>query len=116
MKNEMENQQTRRMKRENPTIEICPDITRRTVANGRTMYQMIATLARSNCLAQLSSTRSWPCPEAPSTKSRSKTLNPQQMSLCCDKGRNQPMKPPDPWRSNYSELATDPTRGLSLSS
>src|SRR5256712_13580858 len=45
MKNEMENQQTRRMKRENPTIEICPGITRRTVANGKTMYQMIATLA-----------------------------------------------------------------------
>src|SRR5207248_121030 len=35
----------RRMKRENPTIEICPGITRRTVANGKTMYQMIATLA-----------------------------------------------------------------------
>ena len=33
------------MKRENPTIEICPGITRRTVANGRTMYQMVATLA-----------------------------------------------------------------------
>ena len=33
------------MKRENPTIEICPGITRRTVANGKTMYQMIATLA-----------------------------------------------------------------------
>src|SRR5438876_8886176 len=45
MKNEMENQQTRRMKRENPTIEICPGITRRTIANGKTMYQMIATLA-----------------------------------------------------------------------
>jgi hypothetical protein len=34
-----------KMKRENPTIEICPGITRRTVANGKTMYQMIATLA-----------------------------------------------------------------------
>jgi quercetin dioxygenase-like cupin family protein len=33
------------MKRESPTIEICPGITRRTVANGKTMYQMIATLA-----------------------------------------------------------------------
>ena len=32
------------MKRENPSIEICPGITRRTVANGKTMYQMIATL------------------------------------------------------------------------
>jgi quercetin dioxygenase-like cupin family protein len=33
-----------KMKRENPQIEICPGITRRTVANGKTMYQMIATL------------------------------------------------------------------------
>src|ERR1041385_2489298 len=33
------------MKQENPTIEICPGITRRTVANGKTMYQMMATLA-----------------------------------------------------------------------
>jgi quercetin dioxygenase-like cupin family protein len=33
------------MKRENPSIEICPGITRRTVVNGKTMYQMIATLA-----------------------------------------------------------------------
>jgi quercetin dioxygenase-like cupin family protein len=32
------------MKRENPSIEICPGITRRTIANGKTMYQMIATL------------------------------------------------------------------------
>lgn len=32
------------MKNENPEIEICPGITRRTVANGKTMYQMIATL------------------------------------------------------------------------
>jgi quercetin dioxygenase-like cupin family protein len=32
------------MKRENPTIEICPGITRRTVAHGETMYQMLATL------------------------------------------------------------------------
>jgi quercetin dioxygenase-like cupin family protein len=33
------------MKNENPTIEICPGITRRTVANGKTMYQMVAMLA-----------------------------------------------------------------------
>ena len=33
------------MKRQNPSIEICPGITRRTIANGKTMYQMIATLA-----------------------------------------------------------------------
>src|SRR5206468_12285664 len=43
MKDEMENQRTREIKRENPTIEICPGITRRTIANGKTMYQMIAT-------------------------------------------------------------------------
>jgi quercetin dioxygenase-like cupin family protein len=34
-----------KMKRENPTVQICPGITRRTVANGKAMYQMIATLA-----------------------------------------------------------------------
>jgi quercetin dioxygenase-like cupin family protein len=33
------------MKPENPTIEICPGITRLTVAHGETMYQMLATLA-----------------------------------------------------------------------
>ena len=33
------------MKQENPTIEICPGITRRTVVHGKTMYQMLATLA-----------------------------------------------------------------------
>jgi len=33
------------MNREKPTIEICPGITRRTVAHGKTMYQMLATLA-----------------------------------------------------------------------
>jgi quercetin dioxygenase-like cupin family protein len=33
------------MKPENPTIEMCPGITRRTVAHGETMYQMLATLA-----------------------------------------------------------------------
>jgi quercetin dioxygenase-like cupin family protein len=29
----------------NPEIEICPGITRRTLAHGDTMYQMVATLA-----------------------------------------------------------------------
>ena len=38
------------MKRENPTIEICPGITRRTVANGKTMYQMLATLATGSIM------------------------------------------------------------------
>src|SRR5436190_8225279 len=33
-----------KMQQENPTIEICPGITRRTVAHGKTMYQMVATL------------------------------------------------------------------------
>ena len=33
------------MKPDAPTIEICPGITRRTVAHGKTMYQMLATLA-----------------------------------------------------------------------
>ena len=33
------------MNSENPTIEICPGITRRTIAHGATMYQMLATLA-----------------------------------------------------------------------
>jgi quercetin dioxygenase-like cupin family protein len=32
------------MKAESPIIEICPGITRRTVAHGKTMYQMLATL------------------------------------------------------------------------
>jgi len=32
------------MKEENPWIEICPGIRRRTHAHGRTMYQMIAEL------------------------------------------------------------------------
>ncbi len=36
------------MKRENPPIEICPGISRRTVAHGRTMYQMNATLAEGS--------------------------------------------------------------------
>src|SRR6266516_1032263 len=33
------------MKLESPTIQICPGITRRTVAHGKTMYQIMATLA-----------------------------------------------------------------------
>jgi quercetin dioxygenase-like cupin family protein len=45
MKDEMEKQQTQKIRRKNPSVEICPGITRRTVANGKTMYQMIATLA-----------------------------------------------------------------------
>ena len=45
MEDQMDNQQTRKTRQENPTIEICPGITRRTVANGKTMYQMVATLA-----------------------------------------------------------------------
>ena len=32
------------MKRENPEVEICPGITRRTVTSGKTMYQMRAML------------------------------------------------------------------------
>ena len=32
-------------KPDNPTVEICPGITRQTVAHGKTMYQMVATLA-----------------------------------------------------------------------
>jgi quercetin dioxygenase-like cupin family protein len=38
------------MKRENPTIEICPGITRRTVAHGKTMYQMMAKLAAGSVM------------------------------------------------------------------
>src|SRR5260370_696817 len=38
------------MKREDPTIEICPGITRRTVAHGNTMYQMMATLAAGSIM------------------------------------------------------------------
>ena len=33
------------MEHQNPEIEICAGITRRTVAHGKTMYQMVATLA-----------------------------------------------------------------------
>jgi hypothetical protein len=58
MKDEMENQQTRRMKRENPEIEICPGITRRTVAHGKTMYQMMATLAAGSCMLRIHIRRS----------------------------------------------------------
>jgi quercetin dioxygenase-like cupin family protein len=38
------------MKRENPTIEICRGITRRTVAYGKNMYQMAATLAAGSTM------------------------------------------------------------------
>ena len=38
------------MKPANPTIEICPGITRRTVAHGKTMYQMMATLAAGSTM------------------------------------------------------------------
>ena len=38
------------MKQENPTIDICPGITRRTVAHGKTMYQMMATLAAGSTM------------------------------------------------------------------
>jgi hypothetical protein len=50
MKDEMENQQKRKMKPENPSVEIRSGITRRTVANGKMMYQMIATLAAESCM------------------------------------------------------------------
>src|SRR5204862_7091145 len=40
------------MKHENPSIEICPGITRRTIANGKTMYQMIATLAAGSRMTE----------------------------------------------------------------
>jgi len=38
------------MKQESPTIEICPGITRRTVAHGKNMYQMMATLAAGSVM------------------------------------------------------------------
>jgi quercetin dioxygenase-like cupin family protein len=38
------------MKPEAPIIEICPGITRRTVAHGHTMYQMLATLAAGSSM------------------------------------------------------------------
>jgi quercetin dioxygenase-like cupin family protein len=40
------------MKNENPEIEICPGITRRTIAHGKTMYQMIATLAAGSLMPE----------------------------------------------------------------
>ncbi len=40
------------MKNEHPTVEICPGISRRTLAHGRTMYQMIATLAAGSRLPE----------------------------------------------------------------
>jgi quercetin dioxygenase-like cupin family protein len=33
------------MKNANPSIEICPGISRQTIASGKTMYQMVASLA-----------------------------------------------------------------------
>ena len=38
------------MKQENRTIEICPGITRRTVAHGKNMYQMMASLAAGSTM------------------------------------------------------------------
>ena len=38
------------MKPESPTIEMCAGITRRTVAHGETMYQMLATLAAGSVM------------------------------------------------------------------
>jgi quercetin dioxygenase-like cupin family protein len=38
------------MKPDAPIIQICPGITRRTVAHGKTMYQMIATLAAGSVM------------------------------------------------------------------
>jgi quercetin dioxygenase-like cupin family protein len=38
------------MKPENPTFEICPGIRRRTVAHGKNMYQMVATLAAGSTM------------------------------------------------------------------
>src|SRR6202158_1663141 len=38
------------MKRENPTIEICPGITRRTVPHGKNMDQMMATLGAGSTM------------------------------------------------------------------
>lgn len=40
------------MKNEHPTVEICPGISRRTLVHGRTMYQMIATLAAGSRLPE----------------------------------------------------------------
>jgi quercetin dioxygenase-like cupin family protein len=38
------------MKPENPAIQLCPGITRRTVAHGNTMYQMVANLAAGSIM------------------------------------------------------------------
>ena len=40
------------MKIESPQIEICPGITRQTLAHGTTMYQMVATLAGGSRLPE----------------------------------------------------------------
>lgn len=40
------------MKNEPPTVEICPGISRRTLVHGRTMYQMVATLAAGSRLPE----------------------------------------------------------------
>lgn len=40
------------MKNENPWIEICPGIKRRTQASGRTMYQMMATLEAGSKMSE----------------------------------------------------------------
>ncbi len=37
---------------ENPEIEICPGITRRTLVSGQHMYQMMATLAAGSRMAE----------------------------------------------------------------
>jgi quercetin dioxygenase-like cupin family protein len=40
------------MKKNNPVIEICPGISRRTVATGKNMYQMVANLAAGSRMPQ----------------------------------------------------------------
>lgn len=40
------------MKTENPEVEICPGITRRTLVSGERMYQMHATLAAGSRMAE----------------------------------------------------------------
>jgi quercetin dioxygenase-like cupin family protein len=40
------------MKNENPWIEICPGIKRRTVTSGRTMYQMLAELEAGSVMPE----------------------------------------------------------------
>ena len=73
MKDEIKSQQTRKMKRENPSIEICPGITRRTVANGKTMYQI--SLRWRPGVA---------CPSTDMRRSRSFTFSKGQMRLIVD--------------------------------